>query len=87
MASSCVSLKFAVTQISSGTNMVRLVPGCANWPTARGEVDDAPGLGRGDRRVGQVELRLVALGVGLREVRLGAACAAPSATRSAAAPP
>ena len=37
------------------------------------EIDDASGLRRGHGRVGEVELRLVALGVGLREARLGAA--------------
>ena len=80
MASSWVSLKFAVTQISSGTNIVRSVPACANWPTRGGEVDDAPRLGRRDGRVGEVELRLVALRLRLREIRLGAARCAFSAS-------
>ena len=34
MAASWVSLKFAVTQISSGTNIARLVLGWTNSPTA-----------------------------------------------------
>src|SRR6516164_275458 len=33
MWSSCVSLKFAQIQMSSGTNIVRFAPGCAYWPT------------------------------------------------------
>jgi hypothetical protein len=36
------------------------------------EVDDAPRLGRRNRRIGQIELRLVELGFRLREARDGA---------------
>ncbi len=35
------------------------------------EIDDTPWLGCGHRRIGKVQLRLVALGLGLREARLG----------------
>jgi hypothetical protein len=38
-----------------------------------GEIDDAPRLGCRHRRVGQVQLRLIALGLGLLETRNGAA--------------
>ena len=34
MVELCLSLKFAVTQTLSGTNIVRAVPGCAYCPTA-----------------------------------------------------
>ena len=38
-------------------------------PNRGAQVDDTPGLGRRHRRVGQIELRLVALRLGLREAR------------------
>ena len=72
IASSWVSLKFAATQMSSGTNIVRFVPGCAYSTDRGGELDDPARLGCRDSRIGKVQLRLVALRFGLRQVRHGA---------------
>ena len=41
--SSCVSLKLATIQISSGTNIVRAVPGWANSPGAAVRLTMRPG--------------------------------------------
>jgi hypothetical protein len=42
-------------------------------PDGAGKLHDASGLRRGDDRIGEIEVRLVALGICLGEVRLGAA--------------
>ena len=59
-------MKFAVTQISSGTNFVghehgQRGAGLRKLANGRAQADDAPGLGRGHRCVGQIELSRVHL--------------------------
>ena len=77
MWSSWVSLKFAVTQMSSGTNIAERGPGRHIFADRGGEVDHPARLVGDDRRVGKVQLRLVALGLGLLDVGLARSRAAP----------
>ena len=67
--SSWVSLKFAVTQRSSGTNMVRFVPAVRILSDRPAEIDDPTRLSRGHDRVGEIEPSLIELRIRLREIR------------------
>ena len=72
MAVSCVSLKFAVTHLFSGTKIISTCPGWASAPTAADILVALPGSGRDEPGALEIVLGVLERGLHLRELGLRA---------------